>query len=92
MASMLQLEQQMERRRREEGDGAEWKPLERGWCLGSEEFRAKLLGLMEPQLGEHHSGKLRHQSAEAKAERIMVQELKRLNNKLYLARNVKNKK
>jgi len=36
-------ERRMERRRVQERDDAEWKPLERAWCLGCEEFRAKLL-------------------------------------------------
>jgi len=31
---------------------AEWKPLRRGWCLGSAEFKAKLLEQMEGKLGE----------------------------------------
>lgn len=78
-AGRRQFERRMERRRREVSDGAEWKPLERGWCLGSGAFRAKLLARMEPQLGEHQSGRLRHESAGAKAERIIAQELKRLN-------------
>jgi hypothetical protein len=33
---------------------------------------------MEPQLGEHHSGQLRHESAEAKGERITAEESRRL--------------
>jgi len=77
-AGRQRFEARMERRRREKSDGAEWKPLERGWCLGSEKFRAKLLESMESQLGEHHSGRLRHESAQAKGERIVAEELKRL--------------
>ena len=46
-----EFERRMERRRAEETDATEWKTLRRGWCLGSEEFRAKLLEQMEPQLG-----------------------------------------
>jgi REP element-mobilizing transposase RayT len=76
-AGRAQFEQRMEQRRREESDGREWKPLQRGWLLGSAAFKAKLLERMEPHLGEHHSGQLRHESAEAKAERILAQELKR---------------
>ena len=68
----------MEQRRREETDGHECRPLKRGWVLGSEEFRAKLLEEIEGKLGEHHSGQLRHESAEAKGERIIASELKRL--------------
>ena len=68
----------MERRRAQASDGAEWQPLRRGWCLGSEPFRARLLERVESQLGEHHSGRLRLETAAAKAERIVAQELKRL--------------
>ena len=77
-AGRERFERQMERRRAEESEGAEWKPLERGWCLGSEPFRAKLLERMESQLGQHHSGRLRFETAAAKAERIVAEELKRL--------------
>jgi hypothetical protein len=42
----------------EEVDEAELKKSRRGWCLGSEEFRSKLLGFMEAKLGENHSGEL----------------------------------
>ena len=68
----------MERRRQEKGDGSECKPLEAGWCLGGERFRAELLKRMEGELGEHHSGQLRRESSEAKAGRIIAEELKRL--------------
>lgn len=71
------FEQRMERRRQEETEPSEWKPLRRGWCLGSEEFRAKLLAAMETKLGEHHAGRLRHESAAAKGERIVGEELRR---------------
>ena len=76
-AGREEFERRMERRRLEETDGQEWKPLKRGWLLGSEEFRAKLLEAMESRLGEHHSGQLRHESAQAKAERIIAEELRR---------------
>jgi REP element-mobilizing transposase RayT len=72
------FEKLMERRRTEESEGAEWKPLRRGWCLGSEPFRAKLLEGMESRLGEHHAGCLRLETAVAKAGRIVAEELKRL--------------
>ena len=75
-AGRQQFERQMERRRLEEGQGQEWRPLRRGWCLGSEEFRAKMLEAMEPRLGDHHSGQLRRESAQAKAERIVAEALR----------------
>ena len=34
---------EMEARRFEEMDGAALKPFRRGWCLGSEEFKQKML-------------------------------------------------
>jgi REP element-mobilizing transposase RayT len=77
-AGRAEFEKRMEARRREKDDGSEWKPVERGWCLGSEKFRAGLLERMEPQLGDHHSGELRRESALAKAERIVTRALKEL--------------
>jgi hypothetical protein len=46
--------------------------------LGSQQFRAELLERMEAHLGDHHSGRLRLETATAKAERVIVEELKRL--------------
>jgi len=45
-----------------------------GCCLGSEEFRQKMLGLMEGKLGDNHSGELRRETAEQKANRIISEE------------------
>ncbi len=53
------------------------KALRRGWCLGGEEFRREKLLAMAGKLGEHHSGELHRASAEAKAERIIAEELER---------------
>jgi hypothetical protein len=72
------FERRMERRRREGDEGTECKPLESGWCLGSNRFRADLLERMDGELGEHHSGQLRRESSEAKEERIIAEELNRL--------------
>jgi len=77
-AGRKEFERRLEQRRRAESDESEWKPLRRGWFLGSEEFKAKLLERMAGQLGEHHSGQLRHESAAAKGERIILTELKRV--------------
>src|SRR5262245_42632221 len=56
----------------------EWKPLRRGWCLGSDEFKRQMPAKTEEQLGEHHSGALKQESAALKAERIIAEELKRV--------------
>ncbi len=54
------------------------KVFRRGWCVGAEEFRQRMLEQMEGKLGEHHSGELRRESAEVRAERILAEELRRL--------------
>lgn len=72
-----QFEDYMERRRNEETDAEALKSLRRGWCLGGEGFRREMLMRMEGNLGEHHSGELHRASADAKAERIVAEELKR---------------
>jgi REP element-mobilizing transposase RayT len=72
------FEQQMEARRAEADEEAEWKPIGRGWCFGPAEFKARLLEQIEGKLGEHHSGELRQESAQAKGERIIREELKQL--------------
>ncbi|MDA1276531.1 MAG: hypothetical protein O2960_21140 [Verrucomicrobia bacterium] len=64
--------------RRPEAEDEEWEPLKRGWCIGSDEFKKQMLEKMEKTLGEHHSGELRRESAEAKAERIISEELRSL--------------
>ena len=43
--------------------------------MGSEGFRREMLLRMEGKLGDHHSGELHRASAEAKAERIIAEEL-----------------
>ena len=73
-----ELESRMEARRLAESDEEEWKPLRRGWCLGSEEFKKEMLERAEGRLGEHHSGELKRESAEVKAEQIIREELERL--------------
>ena len=62
----------------EEEDEQELKPLRRGWGLGSEEFRQRMLDLMEGKLGENHSGELRRETAEQKGNRVIAEELARL--------------
>src|SRR5512133_2527678 len=73
-ASRQEFERRMELRRAEAADSGTLKQVRRGWCLGSEEFRQEMLERMEGTLGEHHSGELRHETAEAKAGRIVKEE------------------
>lgn len=77
-AGRQRFEAWMERRRGEETDPAVLGAMQRGWCLGSEGFKRQMLLRMEGGLGEHHSGELHRQAAEAKAERIVAAELRRL--------------
>jgi putative transposase len=73
-----EFERRMEERRTQEDDEEQWKHLRRGWCLGSEAFRGQMLAMMTGQLGEYHSGELRRETAEAKAERIISEELQQM--------------
>ena len=77
-AGRQQFEQRMEARRLEPGDEGWLKVFRRGWYVGSEAFRQEQLARMEGKLGAHHSGELRRETAEAKGERIIAEELKRL--------------
>ena len=65
-------------RRRQQGGREEFKPLERGWCLGSEEFRQELLEHVSTPAGPSHYGEALHEAAQARAERLVAQGLKRL--------------
>ena len=65
-------------RRRAEKPGKEFKPVERGWCLGSEEFRQELLEQVSARPGSSHYGEVVQEAIEAKAERLVVAGLKAL--------------
>jgi hypothetical protein len=67
----------MEERRKEKSDG-EFKPIERGWCLGGEEFRQELLEQVDAPPGPSHFGAAVQEGELARAERLVVAELKRL--------------
>ncbi|HAV64487.1 MAG TPA: hypothetical protein DCY13_19230, partial [Verrucomicrobiales bacterium] len=57
-----------------EGD---YRTVRRGWCLGGDRFREELLEQMSERRGAEHYGQERAESDEAKAERIVKEELKR---------------
>jgi REP element-mobilizing transposase RayT len=76
-AGRREFEKRMELRRVEE-DPAQWKQLLRGWCLGDEVFRRELLEQLNPQHGAEHYGDDRHETTVARAERIVREELQRL--------------
>jgi putative transposase len=78
-AGRAEFERRMEHRRAEhDRESPQWKTIRRGWCLGTEQFRERMLALVDGRLGDHHSGQLKQESAEAKAERIIAEELHRL--------------
>jgi REP element-mobilizing transposase RayT len=76
VAGRNHFESMMEARRGAE-DPQAIKKIERGWCYGTEEFRQELLEAMGKSFGLHHGGRERQESAEAKAQRLLAQELKR---------------
>jgi len=75
-AGREQFERLMEERRRAENP-EQWKALRRGWCFGEETFRAELLEQMGGQIGTQHGGSERQETATAKAERLLAEELQR---------------
>jgi len=74
-AGRREFERRMEARRAEKTETG--NQMRRRWYLGTEEFKQELLERMEGRLGENHTGELRREAAEAKAERIIAAELKR---------------
>ena len=70
------FEQWMERRRGGDRSGTA-QGIAARLMPGGEGFRRELLPRMEGRLGEHHAGELHRASAEAKAERIIAEELER---------------
>ncbi len=77
-AARREFERRTEARRLEPGDEQTLKALRRGWCLGSEEFKQEKLEELDGQVGQHHFGQMRLEVAQAKAERIIAEELCRL--------------
>jgi len=69
--------QHLEWRRREDTT-EQFKPLERGWCFGGEEFRQELLEQVSTGPGPSHYGEAVQEAVEAQAERLVVAGLKRL--------------
>ena len=67
----------MELRRLEEDD-PQMKMMQRGWCCGNEPFRSELLAQMAERVGENHYGAERRESGEAKAIRIIGEELEKM--------------
>jgi len=65
----------MERRRQEDLTG-EFKSVERGWCLGGEEFRSELLEQVTRSPGTSHYGEAVQEAVADRAERMVKGRLK----------------
>jgi putative transposase len=73
-----EFERRMEAQRHQETDEEALRAMRRGWYLGSNNFREQLLQQMDGKLGHNHAGTLHQESAQARAERIVAEELHRL--------------
>jgi REP element-mobilizing transposase RayT len=71
------LEEALEQRRGAE-DGQAYKAIRRGWFLGDEKLKQELLAQVSEKAGKSHYGEELRETAEAKAERIVAEELRRL--------------
>ena len=77
-AAREEFERRTEAWRLQPGEEQALKALRRGWCLGSEEFKQQQLEDLDGQVRQHHFGQMRLEVAQAKGERIIVEELDRL--------------
>jgi putative transposase len=63
--------------RRWEGQPEQWNKVRRGWCIGDNAFRKELLEQMSQRKGTWHYGEELRESAQEKAERLILAGLKR---------------
>jgi hypothetical protein len=70
-----EFERVMEDRRRQEGDGSQWAPIRRGWFFGDKALKEELLAKASEQVGAQHHATQRQETEEAKAERLVREEL-----------------
>ncbi|MBU6400048.1 MAG: transposase [Verrucomicrobia bacterium] len=77
-AGRQEFERWMEKRRHQEGVDQEWTAIRRGWFFGADALREELLAQAAGRLGAQHYGAERQESSEAKAERLVREELQRL--------------
>jgi len=76
-AGRREFERQLETRRQESG-GEEWAAIRRGWFFGADELKQKLLTQASERVGAQHYGAERQESGEAKTERLVREELGKL--------------
>jgi hypothetical protein len=77
-AGRREFERQMETRRQQEGGNEEWAAIRRGWFFGAEALKEELLAYASERVGAQHYGAERQESGEAKAERLVEEELRKL--------------
>jgi putative transposase len=65
---------QVMEQRRFEAAKEDYRPIRRGWYVGSRAFREELLAQVSQRLGPNHFGQERWESAERKAARIVSEE------------------
>ncbi len=75
-AGRRELERVVEARRQAE-EGGRYRAIRRGWYLGEKAFKQELLAQMKERMGKEHYGAERAETAEAQAEAIISEELKR---------------
>jgi putative transposase len=75
-AGRRRVRQALEQRRSAE-EGDEFQPIRRGWFFGEDALKQELLAAVSEKAGKWHYGEAVHESAEAQAERIVTEELKR---------------
>jgi REP element-mobilizing transposase RayT len=76
-AGRRRLEAALEQQRDAE-EGNAFVAIRRGWFLGNDALKQELLAQMSERSGKSHYGEELRESAEAKAERILAEELERL--------------
>ena len=76
-AGRRQFQAGMEARQEQEGikESGAWKSVRRGWCLGPNDFRDKLLERIGEKKGAQHHGEELRESDEQKARRLIAEML-----------------
>ena len=77
-AGRREFERQMEARRRQERGDEAWAAIRRGWFFGADARKQELLAQASERVGAQHDGAERQESGEAKAKRLVQEELARL--------------
>jgi REP element-mobilizing transposase RayT len=63
--------------RRGKDEPGQWRTVRRGWFFGGTPLKEELLERMGGEMGEHHGGEERLETDEQKAQRLVLEELRR---------------